>query len=410
MSRETDLRDFSVDKSELRQAELENAASEISENLPGDHRIRIESFDAATGNPAVVASESAPQEEGNYVQRALDHVQAISGALGLVATQPTEFTPDPNFQETSSGAKAVHLQQQYKGIPIFQAAQTVRFAPDDRLAETVGSSVTIAQEKVVSSSLSVEQAVLKAAQHVAVPDQHEREATDQFGEPLSPVSVDVSGFVPKVIATFPDKAEQPTVLEPGPFGDRIKASLIWFVPNENEPQLAWEVILTMPNYEGQYRTMVDAETGEILYSHQLMRFIAARGNVFRLDGSGARQMTPFPRPLEDYGLPIPNVCHAASQTIGLRRTERLETVYEPTWTIAARPSKASSEMAYSPSTRPTRRATNRRSSTSSTTTATCTTTSTCSALGRPMGTSSETTSTEAGSQAIMWMHAPFLCL
>jgi hypothetical protein len=86
MSREIDRRDFSVDKRETRRAELENIASEISEDLRGEHRISIENFDAATGNPAAIASESAPAEEGNYVQRALDHVQAISGALGLEPT------------------------------------------------------------------------------------------------------------------------------------------------------------------------------------------------------------------------------------------------------------------------------------------------------------------------------------
>jgi extracellular elastinolytic metalloproteinase len=305
VSREIDSRDFSVDKTEDRQTELENIASEISDNLPGDHRISIESFDAATGNPAAIVSESAPAEEGNYVQRALEYVQNISGALGLEPTQPAEFVPDPNVQETSAGAKAVHVQQQYKGIPIFQAAQTVRFSPDDRLAETVGSSVTIAQEQGSSPRLSVEEAVLKAAQFVAMPDQEEEHATDQFGEPLNPVSVDVTGFVPKVIAAFTDKPEHPTVLEAGPFGDRIKASLIWFVPNENVPQLAWEVILTMPHYQGQYRTLVDAETGEILYSHQLLQQIRARGNVYPSDGSEPRKMTDFPLPKEGYGVPIP---------------------------------------------------------------------------------------------------------
>src|SRR5215218_10355636 len=117
MSREIDRRDFSADKSEVRQSELESIASEVSQDLQGDHQISISNFDAATGNPAVVVSEDAPAEEGNYVQRALDHVQAISGALGLVATQPTEFAPDPNVQTTSSGATAVHLHQEYKGIP-----------------------------------------------------------------------------------------------------------------------------------------------------------------------------------------------------------------------------------------------------------------------------------------------------
>lgn len=303
MSREIDSRDFSADKSELRQSELESLASEASQKLQGDHRIRISNFDAATGNPAVVVSEDAPEEEGNYIQRALDHVQAISGALGLVATQPTEFAPDPNVQRTSSGARAVHLQQQYKGVPIFQAAQTVRFAPDDKLSETIGSSVTVPEETALAPRLLVEEAVLAAARYVAEPEPDEREATDQFGEPLNPTSVDVSGFVPNIIAAYPDQAAQPTVLDPGPFADRIKANLTWFYLSEDDLRLAWEVVVTMPNYEGQYRTIVDADTGEVLYCLQLARFVKAQGNVYHVNGGEYRRMTAFPRPHEDYGVP-----------------------------------------------------------------------------------------------------------
>jgi len=57
-------------------------------------------------------------------------VRTIGRALGLAATQPMEFAADPHPQRTSSGAVTVHLQQQYKGIPIFQAAQAVRFGPE----------------------------------------------------------------------------------------------------------------------------------------------------------------------------------------------------------------------------------------------------------------------------------------
>ena len=310
MSREIDRRDFTADRSEVRQTELESIASEVSQDLQGDHRISISNFDAATGNPAAVVSEDAPAEEGNYVQRALDHVQTISGALGLVATQPTEFTPDPNVQTTSSGATVVHLQQQYKGVPIFQAAQTVRFAPDDKLSETVGSSVTIPGETAVAPRLSVEEAVLTAARYVAEPEPDEREATDQFGEPLNPTSIDVSDFVPETIAVFPDKAEQPVVLKHGPFADQIKANLTWFYLSEDDLRLAWEVIVTMPNYEGQYRTIVDADTGEVLYCRQLAWFVKARGNVYHVHGSEERRMTAFPRAEEDYGVhsrdPLPD--------------------------------------------------------------------------------------------------------
>jgi extracellular elastinolytic metalloproteinase len=97
----------------------------------------------------------------------------------------------------------------------------------------------------------------------------------------------------------------PTVLDAGPFGDKIKASLKWF-PLGDGLRLTWEVILTMPDYEEQYRAMVDAENGDILYCKQLVKYVAARGNVYRVDGGSARQMTNFPIPLADYGLPIPN--------------------------------------------------------------------------------------------------------
>lgn len=306
MSREIDCRDFSVKKvTPVRENELKSIASDVSDRLPGTHRVRIARFDANTGNPTVVISDSAPVETGNYIQRALDHVRNISSALGLVATQPTEFVADPQIQKTTSGAVAVYLRQQYKGITIFQAARTVRFAPNGELKETVGSSVTVAQEEIVLPKLSVEEAVSKAAQHVAVPHDDEKECTDQFGEKMTMTSVDLTDFEPKVIAAFTDKAELPTVLDAGPFGDKIKAGLRWF-PLGDDLRLAWEVVLTMPNYEGQYRTMVDTKTGEILYCKQLVLYAVARGNVYHVDGGSTRQMTDFPRSLADYGLPIPS--------------------------------------------------------------------------------------------------------
>ena len=78
MSREIDRRDFSVNKvTPARETELHSRASDLPDRLPGAHRVRIASFDATTGNPAVIISESAPAEEGNYVQRGLDYVQRM---------------------------------------------------------------------------------------------------------------------------------------------------------------------------------------------------------------------------------------------------------------------------------------------------------------------------------------------
>ena len=305
MGRELDRRDRTVNRvTPARQEELRSLAAEASGRLPGMHELRIEGFDPATGNPSMIGSTLAAPERDNHIQRALDHVQTIGRALGLAATQPKEFAADPHPQRTSSGAVTVHLQQQYKGIPIFQAAQTVRFAPDDRLTDTAGSTVTVDQDVPVVARLSVQEAALSAAKHVAVPGADERARKDQFGQRVDLPTIDISGYSPRVIATFPEKPGQPTVLDGGPFVEPIKASLTWFQMGD-ELRLAWHVIVTMPENAGQFRTIVDAQNGEILFCRQLMHSLTVRGNVFLPDGATPRQPRDFPLTLTTFDLPNP---------------------------------------------------------------------------------------------------------
>jgi extracellular elastinolytic metalloproteinase len=306
MSREVDRRQVTEGGTILtpeRESLLAAAAEEVSRALPDGQRVRIESMDPTTGNPAALALDEAPAEEGNFVSRALAHVQAVGDALGFDAKQPTEYAPDPSVQKASSGARAVHMQQLYKGIPVYGAARTVRFRPDGAITESVGSTVTVAENRPVQPRLTVEEAVRRAAEHVSSPDADEQEQTDAFGEPLRPASVDITDFEPRVTVAFPERPDLSSVLEPGPFGAEIKASLIWF-PLE-ELRLAWEVLLTLGNYDEQYRSIVDADTGEVLYCKQLVRSAAGRGNVYRVDGSQDRELIDFPMALAEYELPIP---------------------------------------------------------------------------------------------------------
>ncbi|HEV2756785.1 MAG TPA: M36 family metallopeptidase [Actinomycetota bacterium] len=303
MARELDVRNFSENRAtKERRANLDSVASRVSDDLRGDHRIRIANMDATTGNPAAVVSEGAPAEEGDVIARALDYARSISPALGL-APETAEFSPDPEVQETSSGAKVVNLQQLHLGIPIFQSATSVRFGPEGKLLDAVGSTVTVGTTSGAEPSIRVEEAVLAAARHVAEPDPDEAGQVDQFGQPLEPLRVDLEGLEPKVQRT--DKGpRRRTVLEPGPFAEPIVASLVWF-PLNDELRLAWRVSTTFPNHFAAYKTLVDAESGRILYCRQTVQHVAATGNVYRVDGSTARQSTPFPRPIVDYALPFP---------------------------------------------------------------------------------------------------------
>ena len=289
-----------------REARLRDLAAEVStERLAGDHRLEVAAVDSTTGNPAALRSEAAPAERGNYIQRALDHLQAAAPALGLEATQPTEYVVDPSTQRTSADAVTVHAQQRYKGIPIFQAAQAVVFDPEGRLTQTLGTAVTVPRELEVAPRLSVEEAVLAAAEQVAEPDRDERGQTDEFGQPMEIPGVRLDGFIIQVTATFPDRPERPTVLAPGPFAEDIRASLTWFPLDTDDLRLGWLVVLTMPGFAAQYRVVVVADRAENLSARTQVRSVAARGSVFAVDGSGERRASEFPRPLADYGLPVP---------------------------------------------------------------------------------------------------------
>ena len=174
MSRELDVREkLGTGLTPERASALRAAADRFSRDLPGDQVVRIEEFDATTGNPAVVTSQAAPAADGDFVKRAIDHVQRLGGVLGFSAERPTEVVPDVVVQETSSGAHAVNLQQQHRGIPVYDAARTVRFAPGGEVTEVVGRTITVDAEEPMKPKLTVEEAVRRAAEHVAQPDPDE---------------------------------------------------------------------------------------------------------------------------------------------------------------------------------------------------------------------------------------------
>lgn len=304
MTRELDRRTFKKSPASGELATLRSAAETVSAGLPGAHRVQVEAFDETRGGTRTIRSLSAPARRGDWVRRAQAHLGRIGRVMGFRADDEAEYKVDDKFQEASDGSVTVHVQQCHAGIEIFQAAQAVRFAPDGRLKETVGQAVGVAGAPSPTPRLSVEEAAKKAAAHVAEPDDDEKGVVDAFGEPLAWKSVDLSGFDPRVVQREADSPEQVAYLEAPPFEDRIRAQLIWF-PVDDRMRLAWEYVVTMPERTGQYRVLVGADDGTILYCRQLMLHVASRGNVYHTDGASARQHTPFPRPLTDYGLPIP---------------------------------------------------------------------------------------------------------
>jgi extracellular elastinolytic metalloproteinase len=268
----------------------------------------VVSFDALTGNPAELLGAAPPAGPGDYVQRALDYLGGFHDTLGFAPTQPTEFEPDPHVQVTSSGAAAVHLQQLYKGIPIFQANQAVQFNPQGGIEGTLGQSISVEQEQDPRPAIGADTATMIAARYIAEPQAGVEPDRDQFGQPLQSPTLDLSGYVPAIINRDDTRADQRTRLSPGPFAEPPQAALVWFY---DDPALilAWEALFTLPAYSEQYRVLVDAVTGELLYCHQLVHHIAAQANVYLRHGDEPRRFVDFPLPPASYqlspGAPLP---------------------------------------------------------------------------------------------------------
>jgi extracellular elastinolytic metalloproteinase len=286
-----------------RRAALDAAAEEVSDNvLPGDHRVRVMSLDAGTGNAAVVTSHDASPGDGDHVARALRHLQRISPALGLTADQAPEYVADPAEQTTSAGAVAVHLRQQYKGILIYDAAETVRFEPDGSIREVAGRSVSAPADLPVTPTVTPEQALRAAAAHVGAPDDPADAPRDQFGQPLVDPGMDLSGFAPVQRTSGADRPDRPTTFDAPPFQHAVTVSLIWF-PIGETLRLAWHTKLAVPGGT-VFRIIVDATDGSLLLVKRLTQAIAGRAGVVLRPGAPAAAVD-LPLDPTAYGAPLP---------------------------------------------------------------------------------------------------------
>jgi extracellular elastinolytic metalloproteinase len=308
MVRAIDTRNFTANRAtDDRMNELSRAASIVSEQLPGTHTVSVPALNSLTGTPNSLLSSNAPSTSGGLIDQALSFVNQTSAAFGFTAGEPVEFVPDPTIEISSSQSKAVHLQQTYRGIPVFQMVRTVRFSPGNAINDVVGNNVNIPPEINIVPQINVTQAVLAAAQYVANPNETEA-MKDGWGQPMNPIRVDLSDYVPRILVAFP-LPSQPTVMDKGPFADPISANLVLFYQNP-ETRFGWYVRITLSDYQGQYEVIVSADRteSEILYCQSLMRTVLGEGNVYKENPSTTpRELVPFPRNLNDYPVPQPAI-------------------------------------------------------------------------------------------------------
>jgi len=249
-----------------------------------------------------MVSTDAPQAQGDLVQQALNHVSNLSPAFGFAAGEPAEYLPDPNVQQTSAGSSAVHLQQQYHGIPIFQMTRTVRFSPRQQIDDVVGSGVNLPPGLDTNPKIDATQAVRIAATYVTATENQNAGQVDGWGQQAAPVPVDLSGYEPSVQQVFP-KPDRLTIVSPGPFEEPIPARLVVFYQGPTAP-LGWHVLITLPGHLDQYAVIIradDPQHPEVLYCKSTMRSLTVEGKVFTQSPSRTPWATVnFPRAAADY--------------------------------------------------------------------------------------------------------------
>lgn len=290
-----------------RAEELARAAEAASQRLPGDHRVEVVSYDGETAGASVLVSYDAPPGADAYVARALEHLHAVGGALGLAPEQPPEFAPDPGWQRTSGGQVAVHLRQLVEGVPVYDATETVRFADDGRVLEVAGRSWAAPREVRVEPSLTAADALGVAARHLATPGGGPDDADgglrpDPFGEQAPEPLLDLAAFDPHLVTAPAGSPDLPAVFtSPGLHGP-VTVSLVWF-PVARELLLGWHL---RAQVEGgpEYRFVVSATDGRILLCRRLTRTLTGRASVV-LRAGGPREEVTFPLDPASYGPPVP---------------------------------------------------------------------------------------------------------
>ncbi|HEX2079647.1 MAG TPA: M36 family metallopeptidase [Longimicrobium sp.] len=366
-----DLRDYSFQRVSTDQAE---AAAASLAATPGEQQVDVGRVNPFTGTPerlAPVAQASgfadaaaagltgadAPQPgspafSAALIETAVLQMQAAGEALRATPAEasfdlgsgpggtPPEMVPDTHVEALGGHTGyAVHMQQQHRGIPVFQMQRTVRFDGDGNVLDIAGDSVSLDTTVDVQPKLAVTDAANAAARYIAESSDEPEDAVDGWGQPVQPQRVEAAEPL-RVVASFPLPAH-PTVLQSSAFAEPVPGHLVLFYTGP-DTRLGWHFVFTLRGYTSQYvvvvaadgRNSAGAETSsgepEILYAQDTdFHFSeggaplasgtgrapeeggvneaaadaprAFRGNVFRFNPAAeARKMTDFPRPVNEY--------------------------------------------------------------------------------------------------------------
>ncbi|MBI3664631.1 MAG: M36 family metallopeptidase [Acidobacteria bacterium] len=200
----------------------------------------------------------SPPSTGDPETIARAFLEQHKDLLGIAGTTVFALPLEHRYQSEAAGLTHLVFHQRYAGIAVFGGELLVHI--------TRGGSVLRVHSGAawpVQAGLSLAAALDPAA---AV-----RAAAAQIDPALK--SAPIQTLRPE------SGTERATVLAGAGFRSPVSARLVWF-PRSTDAALAWELFLDVDETRW-YCVLVDASTGELLFSHNLYRDQQPRGSVFR---------------------------------------------------------------------------------------------------------------------------------
>lgn len=217
-------------------------------------------FDPFTGVPRHVfslAERLTAPRQADAVTIARDFLRAHKTLWRLTDHEINQLVVAKDFRTQHNGVRHVVFKQFYHELDVFQGDIKVNM---DRHGQILSVNAHYFPDVAASVTprLSAMEAVLRAANHMA--------------PHLT--------FTPQ-ITSVATTAEQTMTFQPGPFTGEPTAKLTIF-PAGDRARLAWKVRLHLMDELAWYDILVDADTGEILFHHNLYKFSEPDGLVFAI--------------------------------------------------------------------------------------------------------------------------------
>ncbi|RMG54963.1 MAG: hypothetical protein D6723_03815, partial [Acidobacteria bacterium] len=264
-------------------------------------------FDPVTAVPHHLFSLSrrlTPPRSDDPVVIARDFLKAHRELFRLQNQEIDDLVVVKNYRTRHNGVTHLVFKQFYKGLDVFQGHIKVNIDREGCILSVSGYYFP-GLVASLNPGLSAEEAVRIAARRIA-PDIN-------------------FALTPKGPARGIERA---TVFDRGPFTDDITAKLVIF-PIIEVGRLAWKVRLHLMDRLIWYDTLVDAQTGEILFRYNLYKFDEPRGLVFEINPDVGPQVLksfvgdPVASP-ETWVASLPNVATRGNNVITLPLAEDAE--------------------------------------------------------------------------------------